>query len=793
MWRGQMCFIIFCIVLLLDACTYAAPEKDNLIVDISGLPDAYSSRSAAIEPILARHPNLRLRSYRRLHFASKSEELGYAIKTGNAPDVLCLSLDEYGAAALNGTVLDLSSYLLRGNGIDARWRSQFDFGNGALASLLVDDRVYAFPGRKRVHGVLFRRDLLETGDPIANLDLRGVAQMASRMAGRMPKEKRRSGIAIPLNANNFISWAIADFGGSWNQLQKVGGQQAGARTLAAVAGLQNTYDSLHSMLYSNWAACRSCGAVDFVRDGTVGACVLCGGRMDLGSDNAPLGRVVNNADMGLDLFAKGDVAMVLCTREDVLRLVDRSYSPDMMLFVPFSGASVVPDMELFAICASAAKRPGGQRRIEELADFLTDYTTQFQVANESPLYLWYERNGIENIVRRGYGSLYAPSEMASCVGLPFRNENAGGVVTDEAIQYSGILPVVEFLDIAGLSVTEAAALADGLRNGAFIDSGCLSALQRNRAMQLTPRGGRILALILLVVILASVGSLIVAGRRRRLFRAYQEGARGWVLVCLAPVIIAVSLRFVLVILSIVGQMAGAVTGGSFAPDVVGLAAGKMISALALGCFNVMVCVALGVFVSVAVALVFSRFKGWRVVLGFMLCVPLCLLGIWGSLLWESVLEWLFGTSGWALIPENASMSVLLRALPGVWAVMPFACMAYVYRLRRIDKSLYEALLLDGASSADSFFLATLPSLDPVLKLHSLVLACMALWSVDSISTGSGVSLGSTLLRSVLFGDNACETAFLSALIFALILLIVCLGLRWIQTIEFRGVYGRRSP
>ena len=96
MWRGFTYSLSFCLTLLMLAATSVATEQGHLVVEISGFPTGYSARSAAIEPVLAKHPSLRLRSYKRLQCADKADELSYSIKTGNAPDLVALSRSFWG-------------------------------------------------------------------------------------------------------------------------------------------------------------------------------------------------------------------------------------------------------------------------------------------------------------------------------------------------------------------------------------------------------------------------------------------------------------------------------------------------------------------------------------------------------------------------------------------------------------------------------------------------------------------------------------------------------------------------
>ncbi len=782
----------------LASCLFAGVSEPMLRVEIDGIPSGYSVAYGGFAPILEHRKSLRLASFKRLRFGSRSDEIAMAIKTGNAPDVLSLTASEYDDLADAGAILDLSSYLLKsdigndGFSAAAAWSPLQEAGEELTSLLLRKGRVYAFPGRRRVHGVVMRRDLVDGFEGFAHLDSRLIAQTAARLSLKLPTGPSYSGIAIPLDSDRLLYWSISDYGRSLERLPVGAETNRAALCGMAVAGMQNVYSSMTSLLHESTVVCDGCGWVGFAAEGAAAyaVCETCGQEGPALRVMNPVGRLVGSAEEGMTLFAEGSVGMVACTRSDLITLVDAGMSPRDILFVPLAGAAYVPDVERLALYSRVPEREGGQRRVEELIHFLKLYSSQFLAPPNSELYLWYERNVVSSLLRRGYTGLYAPAEVSACMELPAWS-GGDSYVTDSGLGFGQMLGRPEFLEMCGLeSTSEVDGVVSRLKHGALPGSGYLRAVEQLRAT----RPGRIVSSVVLIGVIAGLLTalylLFFKGMRR------SDGVEGaasrphW-LGALSVLVLGIFLllKIALPSLSSAVVMSGLVSGrsGSSAELVEVVVALLAVTGITL--FSALVTIAVGVGVALLISLLLNRIDGWPAFVSFLMMLPISLMGFWGYMLLDAVSRWGVDILGGGQL-DAGDLFFAARVCAVVWGTMPFACMAYLYRLRRIDEKGGEALSIDGGEVQERFFVVLLPCLEPAIKMHALVLATLAICGTAPALLGVvDCAVGGQLLRALLFGQEPWLVAIMNAGALLAALLVAAVGVRWFRTLELRSTYS----
>ena len=781
----------------LVSCLLVGASEPLLRVEIDGIPSGYSVAYGGFAPILDHRNSLRLTSFKRLRFGARSDEIAMAIKTGNSPDVLSLTASEYDDLVDAGSILDLSSYLLKrdigndGFSTLAAWSPLQEAGEELTSLLLRKGRVYAFPGRRRVHGVVIRRDLVDGSESFDDLDSLLIAKIAARLSLKMPAGASYSGIAIPLDSDRLLYWSISDYGRSLERLPAGAETNTAALCGMAVAGMQNVYSSMTSLLHESTVVCDGCGWVGFAAEGAAAyaVCETCEQEGAALRVLNPVGRLVGSAEEGMALFAEGSVGMVACTRSDLITLVDAGMSPRDILFVPLAGAAYVPDVERLALYSRVPERAGGERRVKELIHVLKLYSSQFLTPPSSELYLWYERNVVSALLRRGYAGFYAPAEVSACMELPGWG-GAESYVTDGMLVFGQMLGVPEFLEMCGLeSVAEVDGVVSRLKHGALPGSGYLRAVEQLRAT----RPGRIVSSVVVLGViaglLAALYLLFFNGMRRS---AEGEGTASrphWLGAIFALVLVVfLLLKMALPSLSSAVVMSGLISGGSGSSAELVEVVVALLAVTGITLFSALVTIAVGVGVALLISLLLNRIDGWPVFMSFLMVLPISLMGFWGYMLLDAVSRWGMGILGGGQL-DSGDLLFAARVCAVVWGTMPFACMAYLYRLRRIDEEGGEALSIDGGGVQERFFVVLLPCLAPAIKMHALILATLAICGTAPALLGAvDCAVGGQLLRALLFSEEPWLVAAMNAGALLAALLVAVVGVRWFRTLELRSTY-----
>ena len=120
----------------------------------------------------------------------------------------------------------------------------------------------------------------------------------------------------------------------------------------------------------------------------------------------------------------------------------------------------------------------------------------------------------------------------------------------------------------------------------------------------------------------------------------------------------------------------------------------------------------------------------------------------------------------------------------IWRSVPFMMLSLLAGLQAIDRSLYEAAAIDGASKIQSFFFVTLPQLRNVSVVLGLM---MAIWSVNDFETvwlltqgGPGYSTQNLVVLSFLYTFKRSNVGFgtaISLVTLVVLMVLIVLSLR----------------
>ncbi len=780
--------VLICAAGIMLSCNASA--AGGLVVDADLVPSAYSVERIRFQQLLSAHPEIKLRSYRRLKYSGREDELAYALKTGNAPDVLSLSISEYHQLADAGHLLDLSSLLLRQPGgplreLEYAWTAMREADSSIKKLLLRNGRIYGFVGRPRLHGALVRRSAVPDADTIGDLTAAGTA----RLAAQVSRGHFAPRTALVMDAELLAYWSIADFAYTWSRLP--GGDQSAERE-AAVASLDGAAAALGAILHGSVLDCANCGGAGLTTRGAPdqAECPDCGEAWgSLGTAPRP-GVSVKTHDEAVGLFAAGAVDMVLCSREDLYPLMDSGVPPSEFRFIPLAGAARVPDVEILCLYARTAGRAGEDSRVDLLSGFLKEYTSQFLAEKDSPLYLWYERALVAHLARRGYAHLFSKRELELCDDVNSLQRAAMPIAGSALDGATGeILSVDDFLELVSIdSMGDMDVLAARIRDGSIAVGGRLLSATRPRRLL----AGRAVSL---VIVFGLAACLIVLAYKAaacpvssRAFRACVGPLARFAAALLSVLCLPALFKAAFTVLGACLGVGGLVSWRGPHSSHVGAVLAESLELFAGTCFVTLAAVALSIALALGAAMLLIRMKGWRVVVSFFLALPACLAGFWGVLLLEGVRAWLFDP----LHPLGAEQARLaVRVVSVAFAVLPFACMSYMYRLRRIDTALYESVVLDGGTVTDRFFAVTWPALEAPLLLHSLVVSIVVLTDASPGLLGySQPSLGGALIRAFLFKESAPLLAAVNSVMLVSVLLLVVYGLKRLGSVELRNTFSR---
>ena len=162
--------------------------------------------------------------------------------------------------------------------------------------------------------------------------------------------------------------------------------------------------------------------------------------------------------------------------------------------------------------------------------------------------------------------------------------------------------------------------------------------------------------------------------------------------------------------------------------------------------------------------------GWRQVIGSEDALVNLLIGAFGL-----PPIYFLGDDNWAVV------SVIIIK---IWRSVPFMMLSLLAGLQTIDRTLYEAAAIDGASKIQSFFHVTLPQLRGVSIVSSLM---MAIWSVNDFETvwlltqgGPGYATQNLVVLSFIYTFKRSNVGYgtaISLVTLAVLLVLIILTLR----------------
>lgn len=126
--------------------------------------------------------------------------------------------------------------------------------------------------------------------------------------------------------------------------------------------------------------------------------------------------------------------------------------------------------------------------------------------------------------------------------------------------------------------------------------------------------------------------------------------------------------------------------------------------------------------------------------------------------------------------DNPSSSFFLVVLFAIWRYFPYAFISFLAILQTIDKSLYEAAEMDGASAWQRFRIVTLPAIMPVL---ATVLTLRTIWmfymfaDVWLLTTKVNI-LGVYLYKTAFAFNDLGKAAAISVVLFVIIFAVILL-------------------
>jgi len=181
----------------------------------------------------------------------------------------------------------------------------------------------------------------------------------------------------------------------------------------------------------------------------------------------------------------------------------------------------------------------------------------------------------------------------------------------------------------------------------------------------------------------------------------------------------------------------------------------------------------------------DRFRG-AVALRMLFFLPYVLAEIAAGLIWRFVydgdyglLTKILGAFGAAavhvLAEPNTAMSAILIVV--VWKYFGFHMILYIAGLQQIDRTLYEAARIDGATAWQTFTRITVPMLGPTIRLSVFfsILGSLQLFDLIMPLTKGGPSNSTHTMVSYLynFGVTRMQIGFGSAV--GVVLFVICVG------------------
>ncbi len=153
---------------------------------------------------------------------------------------------------------------------------------------------------------------------------------------------------------------------------------------------------------------------------------------------------------------------------------------------------------------------------------------------------------------------------------------------------------------------------------------------------------------------------------------------------------------------------------------------------------------------------------------------------------------LFGFSpvNWTGLPETALPSVMMA---DVWEWTPFMALILLAGLQALPREPFEAGLVDGASSWQTFRYITLPLLSPAMLVALLIRVMDSFKTFDLIFVltqgGPGMSTEVLNYYTYRYGFKFFHLGYASALSWLLLVIVTIISMILIRILQSRGIYA----
>jgi multiple sugar transport system permease protein len=153
----------------------------------------------------------------------------------------------------------------------------------------------------------------------------------------------------------------------------------------------------------------------------------------------------------------------------------------------------------------------------------------------------------------------------------------------------------------------------------------------------------------------------------------------------------------------------------------------------------------------------------------------------------------FSPVNWTGMPETALPSVMMA---DIWEWTPFMALILLAGLQALPQEPFEAALVDGASSWQTFRYVTLPLLSPAMLVALLIRLMDSFKTFDLIFVltqgGPGMSTEVLNYYTYRYGFKFFHLGYASALSWLLLVVVTIISIILVRIVHSRGIYAERA-
>jgi len=153
----------------------------------------------------------------------------------------------------------------------------------------------------------------------------------------------------------------------------------------------------------------------------------------------------------------------------------------------------------------------------------------------------------------------------------------------------------------------------------------------------------------------------------------------------------------------------------------------------------------------------------------------------------------FSPINWTGMPQTALPSVMMA---DIWEWTPFVALILLAGLQSLPQEPFEAALVDGASSWQTFRYITLPLLSPAMLVALLIRLMDSFKTFDLIFvlTQGGPGMSTEILNyyTYRYGFKFFHLGYASALSWLLLMVVTVISIILIRILQSKGIYGERG-